>query len=365
MLIFKQDLAKDTANKIAMNAQYNDLQQHRQFNSAAMPEMSEELKRALNTAQGMQANAGRKPSDLYREFDSQVVTQFRLDEGDAILNPLMGLARSLPLGRTVLENARASDAGTFTQSMSGEEGSIFAKVDFDFDGTIVPVNVGGYKVNFRQNQQLTLENFEYLSNLQRETLRTHRQGLIGSFMDGHKNKDGSFIKEKGFDWRGVRADSRVDQVDLGAGGLNVDFTSSSLSGQDAKAAFIALTRRRYIDNKVTARATFYVSNEIMFNFMRDYSTEYKDVSIMTVLKRDLGANIVDIVPSSVLTGNQVLSIPMESRFIQPLVGMGVSTIARNRPEWNSPLAFDIVSAVGWKVNTDFGDQGKAIQYAAS
>ncbi len=351
MMIFNESLANGNAQILrVMNGQYS-----------AVNSWRDDPRHALNPA--MFTNAGQSPLDLYREWDNQTVTEFRLDEGDNILNRLMPLARSLPIGRTVLENARASDNGKFQQSMTGEHGSVFDNTDYDTDGTIVPVSSNGFKRNWREGEQLSLEQFDDASIQQSEAVRTHRQGVIGSFMDGHRNTDGVLITEKGLTWAGVRADARVDQIDLGGGGLNVDFTSAATTGEDFRNAWIAMSEQRYITNKVTAPATYFVSNEIYFNMARKYSTNYNSGSILDNLMTVPG--VAGIEPSSVLTGNQVLSMPMSSTYIQPLVGMGVSTIACPRLAWNAPFAFETVSAIGWNIKTDFGSTNRAVQYASS
>jgi len=369
MMVFNQALAQSGMQAAVMGQQFNDVTANRADPRHALPANimnNFEVKEGIlmpKAPNAMATNAGARPADLYREWDTQTVAQFRLDEGDNILNRLMPLARSLPIGRTVLANTRASDAGTFQQSMSGEIKSIFDNVDYDTDGTIVPVNQNGFKRNWREGEQLSLEAFDDASNQQREATRTHRQGVIGSLMDGHRNTGGQLIVEDGLSWAGVRADARVDQVDLGAGGLNFDFTSTTTTGEDFRNAWIQLVERRYITNKVTASATWFVSNEIYFNMIRKYSEQYSSGSILENIMTIPGVG--EVVQSSVLTGNQILSIPMSTTYIQPLVGMGVSTIACPRVAWNDPFAFEVVSAIGWQVKTDFEDQGKALQYASS
>jgi hypothetical protein len=351
MMIFDQALCNGNAAAIRlMNTQYKELNALRDDPRHALPA-------------GMFVNSGTKPLDLFKEWDNQTIEQFRLDEGDNILNRLLPLSRSLNIGRTVLEGARSSDAGNFTQSMSGEEGSRFDNVDYDSQKTIIPISQNGFKRNWREGVQLSLEDFNDAAIQQSEAIRTHRQGVIGSFMDGHRNKDDQFIKEDGADWQGVRADSRVDQIDLGAGGLNVDLTSSATSGADIFNAFVEMARIRAVDNKVAAAAVYFVSPTIMFNFVRDFSTTFAGKSILNKLLEIVG--IASIEMSSVLVGNQVLSIPMSTTYVQPLVGMGVSTIAVPRPRWNSPFAFEVVSAIGWNVKNDFGSTNKALQYASS
>ena len=349
-ILFDEKIMKgNSASARPMKAQFDEMWANRKNNDPKFNQLV--------------ANAGRKPADLYLEWDNQTIPEFRLDEGDNILNPLMELSRSINIGRTVLGDTRASDAGVFVQSMSGEHGTVYDNVDYNTDRYIVPVSTNGFKRSWREGEQLSLEAFDDMTNQQREGVRTHRQGLIGSFMDGHKDQDGNFIQEDGVSWEGVRNDGRVDQIDLGAGGLNVDFTSPALAGPEFKAAWIALTQQRYINQRVTVPATFYVSNEIWFNMQRDYyDGNYANGKIIDILKTVAG--VADIVNSSVLTGNQVLSIPMQTTYIQPIVGMAVSTIAVPRLKWNSPMEFEIVSAVGWQIKTDFGNR-KAIQYASS
>jgi hypothetical protein len=349
MMIFDPKLCKGNAAALrVMNSQYSVVNAQRDDSRHALPAE-------------MFANTGTKPLDLYKEWDSQTIQQFHLDEGDNILSRLMPLARSISIGRTILEGARSSDAGKFSQSMTGEEGSYFDNVDYDLSQTIVPISQNGFKRNWREGVQLTLEDFNDAAIQQSEATRTHRQGVIGSFMDGHLNKDGEFISEKGVTWQGVRNDSRVDQIDLGVGGLNIDLTTAT-SGQDIYDAFLAMAKQRAVDNKVAAPAVYFVSLDILYNLTKDFSTNFAGKSIKDKLLEIPGISSIE--SSSILVGNQVLSIPLDANYIQPVVGMGVSTIALPRPAWNSPFAFEVVSAIGWNVKTDFGSTNRALQYAS-
>lgn len=345
MIVFNAAGAKGP-NKNFMEMQYNDLQAHRRDPRHALPV-------------AMFTNAGLKPGDLYQEFDDQVVEQFRLDEGEAILNRLMPLARSLPIGRTVLANARASDAGHFQTSMTGESPVVYDNVDYDTDKAIIPIHQNGFKRNWREGEQLSLENFNDAVIQQSEAIRTHRKGMVDYILDG------TSITVDGIGWGGFRNDTRVDQIDLSAGAFAFDFTNAAgtATGAEYEAAFRALAQRRYIEQKVMAPATWFASNEIFWAMQADYSTQYPGVKIIDRLRTIPGVG--EIVPSSKLTGNQLLSMPLSSQFVQPLVGMAVSTIALPRPMYNSPFAFDVVSAVGIQVKTDFESGNTAVQYASS
>src|SRR5690606_4069254 len=153
-------------------------------------------------------NAGAAPFDLYQEFDTQVVRQFHLDEGEAILTRLMPLARSLPLGRLTSVFARASGMGGFKTSMSGEENVIHDQVNYDLDKAIVPIHQNGFKRQWRESETFGLEGFQDLVTMQQEAVRTHRKGLIDYFLNG------TDVTFDGVGWDGFRNDTRVDQVDL-------------------------------------------------------------------------------------------------------------------------------------------------------
>lgn len=308
-------------------------------------------------AQGaMVRNAGVRPADLYREFDTTTVRQFRLDEGDNILNRLMPLSRSLSIGRTMFEYAASSNLGGFQSSMSGELAQVYDSVDYDGRKAIVPVHQNGFKRGWREGQQLSLEDFDDAVVQQSEAVRTHRNGLIDYLMNGNAN-----VTQDGVSWLGFRADPSVYQVDLGAGGLNFNFTSGA--GETLKAAFIALRDRMWLTNKVGVAATYFVSSEIWSNLEKNFSANYAAGSALDQLKTV--AMVADIVPSSKLTGNQILVLPLQSQYVQPLTGMAVSTIALPRTKFNDPYAFDVVSAIGIIVKNDYGSSNKGAMYAAS
>lgn len=350
-MVFNLATAKPDS-KFNMIQQYDGLKANRDDSRHALP--VEILK--PNQVVKMAVNAGINPTDLYQEFDSNIVTQFHLDEGEAILSRLMPLSKSISIGRTVDVYARASGMGGFETSMSGETSVIHDQVNYDSDKAIVPIHRNGFKRPFRQAEQFGLEGFQDLTTMQMQAVRTHKKGLIDFFMNG------TTAKAEGIGWNGFRADSRVDQVDLGASGENIDFTSA-LTGKEFYAGFKALAERRYVDNNITAPATWFVSNQIWWKMDEDYSDEKGDNTILQRVMKIPGVG--EIVPSSVLTGNEILSMPLSSEYVQPIVGAGVSTIALPRPQYNSPLAFDVMSAIGIQVKSDFATGNKAVQYAAS
>lgn len=347
-IIFDQALANNASDKRNMEAQYKQLMTNRRDPRHALP---------------MTANAGTKPFQLYQEFDDTVVEQFHLDEGDAILSRLMPFGRSLPIGYQVTQGARASDSGKFTQSMTGEQKTIYDGIDYDLDGTIIPIGKNGFKTSWRESQTLSNEGFDDMVHKQREAVRTHKKGVFNTMMDGHRDDQGNLIVVDNLSWAGFRNDSRVDQVDLSTGTYQFNFTDRTQTGPAIYDAFMKMAERRMVENGVTEGATFWVSTSTWWNFQRQYGDNNTQGLIIEQLRTISGVD--DIVVSSGLTGNEILSIPLLSKYIALPTGMAVSNIALPRPIWNSPVEFEIVSAIGVQIKNDYGNVNKAVQFASS
>ena len=301
-------------------------------------------------------NSGRIPNEVFREFDNVTVERMKLDEGDTFLNDLMPLSRAISIGKLTFENRRASDAGVVQTSMTGQVGVKFDNVDFSIDGTIIPVHDNGYSRNWREYAAGISEGFDALVDDQRESVSAHRNHLADTFMDGQLDKNGQLIVVDTRKWEGMRNDARVAQIDLGAGGVNFDFTDQTKTGEEIKKAFIEIRDTMRITNKCTKDLTYYVSEEIASNFERKFSANYDAKTIEAELMQLRG--VAGIKSSSKLgsaaatAGNEMMGFPLDG-LVRPITGMGVSTIAMPRPIYNSNYDFVISSAIGWEVRDDF------------
>lgn len=300
---------------------------------------------------GLQVNEGLIPRDVYQEFDNVTVERFRSDDGDTFLNDLLPLSRSLSIGKLVNRFRQASDAGNAQTSMSGQIGVKMDQTEFSFDGSIVPVHDTGFFRNWREWNAMTSEGFDGLIDDQRESVATIRRHLADNFLDGHKDKNGEFIKVDGLDWQGMRNDSRVASINIGASGINFDFTDSTKTGDQIKAAFIQIRDVMWITNKCERELTYYVSREIASNFERKFSTQYDAKIIMQELADLMGVAAIKV--SSKLSGNELMGFPLDSNSIRPMVGMGLNTVAMPRPVYNSNYEFVVWGAIGFEVRTDF------------
>lgn len=301
--------------------------------------------------QPMAVNAGLIPRDVYQEFDNVTVERFRSDDGDTFLNDLLPLSRSVSIGKLTHKFRQASDAGNAQTSMTGQIGVKFDQVEYTYDGSIIPIHDTGFTRNWREWNAQTSEGFDSLIDDQRESVATLRQHLADNFMDGHLDKDGNAIVLDGLSWTGMRNDSRVAQIDLGVGGINFDFTDTTKTGAEIKAAFIAVRNVMWITNNCEQDLTYYVSREIAANFERKFSTSYDAKIIMQELADLMGVSAIKV--SSKLIGNQLMGFPLDANRIRPIVGMGLNTVSLPRPVYNSNYDFVVWGAIGFEVRTDF------------
>lgn len=354
MLLFTNKLVTD---KATVAKQFASLQANRaSFN------INEKRFAGEMAQHNLSVNSGQIPRDVYREFDNVTVERMRSDDGDKFLNPLMGLTKAVNIGKLIYETRRASDAGQVQTSMSGQTGVKFDQVEYNYDGVPLPIHDCGFTRNWREFNAQRSEGFDALIDDQRESVAAVRRRLADSFLDGHRDKNNQIIVgPDGRKWEGMRNDARVNQVDLGAGGLNFDFTDPTKTGEEIKAAFIQLRDVLYITNNCEQDATYYVSREIMSNFERRFSNQYDSRLTVTELGSLMG--VANIEASSKLTGNEIMAFPLDGS-VTPVSGMGMSTMAMPRQVYNANYDFVVATATGWYVKQDYFGRSCAL-YASS
>ena len=345
-MIFEESIIANSHNG---RAQWEEVLRARR--AVEIVEQQHQLAAAMALGNQIAVNAGIIPEDVYQEFDNVTVERMRLDDGDAYLNDLLPLSRSVNIGKLVSKFRRASDAGQAQTSMSGQVGVKLDQVEYSYDGAIVPIHDTGFFRNWREWNAQQSEGFDALIDDQRESVASLRQRMADQFLDGHVDNDGNLIVVDNVSWGGMRNDSRVAQVDLGAGGINFDFTDNAQSGEDIKAAFIQLRDVLRIDNKCGKDATYYISNEIMSNFERRFSNNYDSRKIIEELTSLMG--VAAIKPTNKLSGNELMGFPLDRESVRPVVGMGINTVAMPRPNYNSNYMFAVWGAVGYQVKTDY------------
>lgn len=320
---------------------------------------NEAMHNAAKRAAGIHVNEGLIPQDVYQEFDNVTVQRFRSDDGDTFLNDLLPLSRSVSIGKLVHKYRKASDAGLAQTSMTGQIGVKVDQSEFSYDGSIIPVHDAGFGRNWREWNAQTSEGFDALIDDQRETVATVRRHLADNFLDGHRDKDGNLIVVDGISWAGMRGDSRVAQVDLGAGGVNFDFTDNTQTYEDIEKAFKQVRDVLWITNNCEREATYYISREIASNLERN-SSEFanSENKILTRLSGLMGVAAIKV--SSKLSDNEFMAFPLDSDLVRPVVGMGLNTVAMPRPVYNSNYDFTTWGAIGFELRTDFANRKCAL-----
>lgn len=345
-MIFQQNIIR---NSRAGLAQWDSVRYARAAYNA-----NEALHAAALRAHGLSVNEGLIPQDVYQEFDNVTVERFRSDDGDTFLNDLLPLSRSINIGKLIHKFRKASDAGIAQTSMTGQIGVKLDQVEYLYDGSLVPIHDAGFGRNWREWNAQQSEGFDALIDDQRETVATLRRKVADAFLDGHVDKDGNTIVLDAISWSGMRSDSRVAQIDLGAGGINFDFTDTTKTYAEIEAAFKQVRDVLWITNNCEKDATYYISREIGSNLERNSSESYSSEKILNRLAQLMG--VAAIKTTSKLSGNEMMGFPLDGMSVRPIVGMGVNTVAMPRPVYNSNYDFVVWGAIGFEVRTDYSSR---------
>lgn len=302
---------------------------------------------------GLQGNdAAVLPRDVAQEFDRQQVELMRANNL-ALLNDLMGLGRSLPVGKIESIHRKVSDSGKAKRSLTGRATVELDKAGFEYDSTIKVVHQDAFGRDWMEMESQRTEAFDALIDDQANSNRTVLDSMAEHIYDGAADEEGNLISYNGTDAAGIRTSSKVVAVDLDADGLNVNFTATATTPEAIRDAWIQLVKTLRVDNNVGEDITFYISAEIETNFQRFYGVDAGDSgkTIMAVLKELAG--VADIKVDRTLSGNEVVGVVLNSRYIRPLIGMAVSTVPLFRANPMDGYNFMTWSNVGLEIRTDY------------
>lgn len=324
-----------------MESQWNTLQALRSaFNQA------EQSFAPQYAAMGMQANAGRVPEEVWREMDAQTKVLMR-SPNLTLLEDLLPLAKSLPIGKIVSEYRQASDAGNTVTSLSGQVPVLIDKTAYKYDGSIVPVHAVGYGREWREWEGQRSEGFDGLIDDNANATRALRDKMASYIYVGDDS-----VKFKGYQAKGVKNSDNTKLRDLGASGANINLTASATTGEAIYNEFKAGRDVLRITNDVTAPVTIYVSRAILSNMERSWdAANASNVTILDWVRRLEG--VAAVKEDASLSGNEYMVIAVSSEYIRPLVGMATGTYAVQRTMFNDNYNFVIANAVGLEIRADY------------
>ena len=299
-------------------------------------------------------NVGLVPQDVYKDFDRTAVQVMTDDQGDPYLNDIMPLSKSLSIGKLTTRYHQVSDAGRVQTSIGGQVGVKMDRTEYKNDGAIIPITDSGFYRQWREREGQMSEAFDALIDDNREVVKTVRESIADQFLDGHFDVKGNPIVIDGLQWDGMRNDTRVNQVSL-----VFDFTDDSQTCAAIKAAYIDEIRNvLWITNNCGKDVTYYVSKTIASIWEQRF--ENTDGTRKTIEELEALMGVASIKVSGKLVGNQIMGFPLDSSVIQPVVGMGINTVALPRPIYNSDHQFAVLGAIGFLLKNDFYGNSCAI-----
>lgn len=341
-MIFSKSLI---GNSKAAKAQWNEYLANRKLINQANDNLLANARKA-----GIVINNGIIPQDVYQEFDNTSVTRMRLDDGDVYLNDLLPRSKSINIGKLVHKYRKVSATSGVKVSMSGQTGALIDRTEVSYDGTLVPIHEAGFGRKWREWNALTSEGYDALIDDQRERVANVRESLADTFLTGHVDEFGNYINVDGLEWQGMKNDSRVAQINLGAGGVNFDFTDTSQTAEDIKLHWIEVLDVMRITNKCGMDLNIYVSKEIMSAWERRWSTSWDAPKLQEELTGHQG--VASIKSSNKLVGNEIMGFPASGDLVRPVVGMALSTTPIVRQQVMDDYNFLVWAATGWEVRTD-------------
>lgn len=361
MFVYSKKIGQETGNLEINQEQFNSLTAERNAGAQAAADFIARAQFRGMAEQAPRLDAVNAVDDirrLYRAFDTTVLQQFEPNTEFTLLNDLMPLSRSVRLEQSRYDYARTGGRGWAHTSMSGQVGEALDARSYTFDGTMVPIHDSGFKFEWRDPIFNSPSALQSQSDAQRGSVEDVQRRYVDYIYNGFRDKAGAFAVFDGLTWKGLKDDERVAQVDLGASGLNVDFTSSSATSQALRAGAIALRDQLRRINNQYADQTWYVSGEIISNLERYFSDNFQSGTIMSEILKLTG--IVAIKEDGQLSGNEIVIVPLRAGVIAPIVGQAIGTVASPRPEYNSDYIWRTWGAMGLMVKQDINNKYSVI-----
>ena len=324
-----------------------------------------EMTGKLAEAHGIQAkqlsiNEGFIPQDVYKDFDKDIVTESLTDRGMPFVARLMPRAKAVSIGKLTSNYAQSSEIGVVQTSLSGQQGVLADAIEHQYDGFPIAVHDTATDVNWRQFASASSEGYDLLRENVQSSVRAMGEHAADTFLDGMVDKDGKYINVDNRTWKGIRNETHVEQVNLGAAGINFDFTDDTQTGENIKKAFLEVRNALRVDNNFTGDIFFTISVEIETVWEARFSAQYDSRTIQQELTGMAG--VAGFEMSRKMTGNEMMGLPQDDS-VRPVVAMPISTIILPRRMYSDNYRAVTSSVMGWEAKNDI--QGRKTALYAS
>jgi len=164
---------------------WDDLWATRNIMSANMQQMIA-ANQAHMTQEMIAANAAAGyAKDFWQEVDRMVVQSREETIGMEMLNDLLSVQTTLPIGKTVKSyNIVGNIAEDVSVTIDGQAPFSFDHTDYDSDGDPVPVFLAGFGVNWRHAAGLNSVGLDLVLDSQAAKLKVYNEKLVKYALDG-------------------------------------------------------------------------------------------------------------------------------------------------------------------------------------
>ncbi|EKO3657462.1 hypothetical protein M3906_000274 [Vibrio metschnikovii] len=306
--------------------------------------------RAYMTQDMLQANAAEGYlRDFWKEIDSQIIQMREETVGMEILNDLLGIQTTLPIGKTVKSyNLAGGIAEDVAITIDGQAPFSFDHTDYDSDGDPVPIFLAGYGVNWRYAAGLSSVGIDLVLDSQSAKMEVYNKNLVSYTLDGK-----STITVDGKQGQGLRNHRNTKKINLGAsgGGANINLTTAppeQLIAFFTKGAFGQTAEANY----VTKYDVVWISPQIAANLQQPYIVNGTMLgTVQQAISQYLGF-VGEFRKTYALQGNEFLGYERKQSTLTPLIGMTTGVTPLPRPMPNSNYNFQIMGAMGMQVKKD-------------
>lgn len=322
------------------------------------------LQRAGRQHEVLAANAAVFPAEFYTELDTITKEIMLDDDGFNLMMDIESLSKNVAIGKIINEYRRyKADNFEVRTSLDGQHAKPTNRGGADYDGTIIPVHTTGVGASWRELSGMRAAGFDTLFEDHRHAMRAIRLRMANQLFNGDPT-----LSFKGYKADGIKNSQNVQAFDINDLAGQTLLTGPNARLRDAFRAFINALLSN--DNNAKGAITFYVSSQIWARMSEIYvgddgsgaavilgTTE----TVLDVLKRL--PDVEDIKVDSNLDGDEVVGVIRRSEYIQPVVGMPLTTVPIERRHPMDEEQLLVWGAIGYQFKADaYGRSG--ILYAS-
>ncbi len=336
----------------------------------ALRETHDNIQRNVLKGEGRRLNANAAallPKEAYQEMDSITQRVFMNDEGQGYFTDLMGIGKSVNIGKTSVIYRQASDkSGVVNRSMSGQIPTIMSKTNYKFERDPVPIFTTGYGREWREQSAFSTENFDAMFDDHENAMRDIKEDMAIYMLIGD-----SGISVDGAVGRGVLNHAATQKLDLGASGANIDLTTATtdeiityFTGDFAEALdnnYCAKVSKMWVSPQFNRKLDEPYSGSAFYKegTLKDYLLRYgriESIEVTFELGRSGGAGTGTYNAAGL--GNEFFAYVRDQQVLAPLIAQPASVIAVPRMLPMDNVNNLVWGAMGMQVKADANSRSK-------